>query len=77
MNNNKLDLESNFKKLTKIEKMIEKNNKLYCRIIITFALISLVYINFLFNYPIINNTILLIISLMFLIFILIYKPKSF
>ena len=77
MNNNKLDLESNFNKLSRIEKMIEKNNKFYCRIVTTFALISLVYINFLFNYPVIDNIILLILSFIFLIFILIYKPKSF
>ena len=77
MNNNKLDLESNFNKLNKIEKMIEKNNKSYCRFVITFALVSIVYINFLFNFPVINNIFLLVGSLIFLIFILIYKPKSF
>ena len=77
MNNNKLDLESNFNKLNKIEKMIERNNKFYCRFVITFSLVSIIYINFLFNFPVINNIILLVGSLIFLIFILIYKPKSF
>ena len=77
MNNNKLDLESNFNKLNKIEKMIERNNKFYCRFVIIFSLVSIIYINFLFNFPVINNIILLAGSLIFLIFILIYKPKSF
>ena len=46
MNNNKLDLESNFNKLNKIEKMIERNNKFYCRFVITFSLVPLSILTF-------------------------------